>query len=168
MFKSLFSRYISAFIVIVLTSYLMLGLVIGVLVANYAKDTNQQMVMNSAAVAKTAIQRQFDASGMTDFNQYVYYSSAMVTRELNIVAQCTNSMWVFITDTSGNILAADDIANAELTVNHIDLAQYDLEYNGFNGLTDLDGALENKRLTRIVRLTGANTCLLYTSDAADE
>lgn len=157
MFKSLFSRYISAFIVIVLTSNLMLGLVIGVLVANYAKDTNQQMVMNSAAVAKTAIQRQFDASGMTDFNQYVYYSSAMVTRELNIVAQCTNSMWVFITDTSGNILAADDIANAELTVNHIDLAQYDLEYNGFNGLTDLDGALENKRLTRIVRLTGANT-----------
>lgn len=109
MFKSLFSRYISAFIVIVLTSYLMLGLVIGVLVANYAKDTNQQMVMNSAAVAKTAIQRQFDASGMTDFNQYVYYSSAMVTRELNMWLSVPTACG-FLSQIQAAILSGCDIA----------------------------------------------------------
>ncbi|MCI8331416.1 MAG: HAMP domain-containing histidine kinase [Clostridiales bacterium] len=135
----------------------MLALVISVMVANYSNSTNQEIVVNSASVVRAAVQQQFETSGISDFNQYVYYESQMLTKELNIAAQCTSNMWIFITDKNGVILAADDHAAANLNRSSIDMTQFDLSAGSFKGYTDFDGMFTAKRLTKMATLNGANT-----------
>lgn len=152
MFKSLFSRFITAFLAIIITSYLVLAVTIGVMVAGYSGSTDREIVKNSAQVIKNATEQQFENSAYSDFNQFVYYESESVERELNIIAQYADKMHILITDAQGNVLATDSGAESLLFA-RADVDSY--EYNDageYSGFTDLGGVFGDAQLVSCVKL----------------
>lgn len=61
MFKSVFARYISAFMVIFLVSFTLLGLVLGIMVSDYAMDEKNASAMNAAENIKEMINKDYYA-----------------------------------------------------------------------------------------------------------
>ena len=138
---------------IILVSYLLLAGIIGLMVANYANGTNREIVANSARVIKNVTQQQFANSGFSDFNQYVYYEADVIERELNIVAQYTSGLHVFLTDAEGNILAYDETAGKDLLSASLDLSMFEFSSEEYGGYTDLNGLLASKWLVSAQKLT---------------
>ncbi|MBQ8696474.1 MAG: HAMP domain-containing histidine kinase [Clostridia bacterium] len=150
MFRSLNSRYITAFISIILVSYTVLTFVIGVMVLGYSGNTNREIVENSAEVIKGATEQQYSASDYDDFNHFVYYESEDVVRELDMVSRYADGQHILLTDKDGYILACDSGLGSVITVDRIDLS--DVEGDGVMG-DDLDGVFKNERLIYVAHLS---------------
>lgn len=154
MFKSLNSKYVAAFISIILISYTALTFVIGIMVFSYSGNTNREIVDNSARVIKTAIEQQYSASDYDDFNQFAYFESGDVIRELDMVSQYAEGLHALITDAEGNILACDGEIGSILDRDRLDLV--DINYEDEDGIVvdDLGGVFTDDRLISAERLTG--------------
>lgn len=146
MFKSLNSRYITAFTSIILISYTVLTFVIGIMVLRYSGNTNREIVDNSARAIRTATEQQYAVSDYEDFNQFVYYEVESVVREMDMVSQYAEGLRVLITDANGYILACDKETGREITADRIDLSAIDYEQAGNIVADDLDGVFTDDLL----------------------
>lgn len=167
MFKSLNSRYIAAFVSIILISYTVLTFVIGIMVFTYSGNTNREIVDNSARVIKTAAEQQYAASDYDDFNQFVYYESGDVIRELDMVSQYAEGLHVLITDTEGNILACDKEMGSILSSDRLDLADIDYETEEGIVVDDLGDVFPDERLISAERLTDESGVYGYVFACSD-
>ncbi len=167
MFKSLNSRYITAFTSIILISYTVLTFVIGIMVLRYSGNTNREIVDNSARVIRTATEQQYADSDYTDFNQFVYYEVESVVREMDIVSQYAEGLRVIITDDKGYILACDKETGGEITADRIDLLRIDYEQEDNIVADDLDGIFPDDLLVRAEPLSDDNGVYGYVFTCSD-
>ena len=133
--------------VIILTSYLVFALVIGIIMTSYSQNTNMRAVGEAAEVIKAAVEDAYESSDFDDFNQYVFYSSDALERLIGIMPNFYKGITVVIADKSGNILLSDNTGNAELHGNAISdeiLKSFGQDMR-FRGSTTLSGAFEEKR-----------------------
>ena len=66
--KSLFTRYILAFLVIVVVGFSVLGLMISGMVANYSVSTKRTTIVQTADSVSSFMVSNFSAGGTLDFN----------------------------------------------------------------------------------------------------
>lgn len=152
MFRSVNSRYITAFISIILISYAVLSLVIGIMVFSYSGNTNREVVDNSARVIKTATEQQFENSGYVDFNRFVFYEGSDLVRELDMVSQHSEGLHVIVTDSKGYILACDSEMVSMVNRDRVDLSVIDRESDEVM-VDDLGGVFPEARLVSVESLS---------------
>lgn len=116
MFKSVFARYISAFMVIFLVSFTLLGLVLGIMVSDYAMDEKNASAMNAAENIKEMINKDYYAfltkqgtqeGGKTDPAAYLEKEREALATSLSAVSDYSNFQ-IFIVDNEGIVRITDN------------------------------------------------------------
>ncbi len=114
MFKSVFARYISAFMVIFLVSFTLLGVVLGVMVSDYARDEKTAAVTNAAENVKEMVNKSYYAylsrleeEGIAaDPARFLLTERASLAAGMSAVSDYSN-FGVFLVDREGAILITD-------------------------------------------------------------
>ncbi len=103
LFKSVFARYMLAFVVIILISFSVLSLIVANQVINYSgqmkNDELERIATSSAAILEPA----YRSSEKSDFTEFVYSEKLMLEQVFGYVDN-DDEVNIFLTDTSGKIL----------------------------------------------------------------
>jgi len=103
MFKSVFVKYISAFMVINLLSILLSTSVITILVNGYDDDTKQRALKNVAYDATVFMIDDYTGSGENSFSDYLNNSVYKILPVLSAMSTNVENMVIFVADGEGNI-----------------------------------------------------------------
>lgn len=101
LFKSVFTKYITAFMVILLVSFTVLILIVSAIVTNFSINTKHDLMEQTARNIIININNMLQFTD--DFETLVEDYSHRISRDLNIQAQNSNSV-ILITDKNGEIL----------------------------------------------------------------
>ena len=105
MFKSVFAKYILAFMLIILFCFSLIIAIVASIVANYSVKSKAELVQNSAESASTYFsERLATTEEQETFCEYVASSRGDVEDVLGVIAAASEDMTVIITDKSGALL----------------------------------------------------------------
>ncbi len=108
MFKSIYIKYIVTFMVIIVTSLILLLAIIGTLVDDYSETSKNQAVAAAASSIGEGIQPKLQAYGTRgEFSSFCDYYEPDIDSLINTVKAMANfPVTVFIADSEGSILIA--------------------------------------------------------------
>lgn len=111
--QSLFTKFLSVFVAMVLICFLLLGVTLGVFLSNYWSSQKEQLLSsnakNIASTTSTVLSSriQTDASG----------SIAMICSNLSMISDAISAD-IYITDTSGNIILCKDVITQNYSISN--------------------------------------------------
>jgi signal transduction histidine kinase len=106
MFKSIFTKYITAFIAITIVSFTVLSVIVGMMMTSFYTETNKKTL---EAVSKTAhdyLEQRLNAEGAT-LNDFVSEHEDELKTYIASVTRYHNDVAVFVCDGGGNVKAYD-------------------------------------------------------------
>ena len=106
MFRSIFTKYITTFMLIIIVSFVMLASIISTMIVNYYTGTSEEQLSSAANSISYLIQKRLADSGSDTLRDYVISNSAEVGAYFSALTQNYNDMSIFLTDSEGNILAS--------------------------------------------------------------
>ena len=106
MFRSIFTKYITTFMLIIIVSFVMLASIISTMTVNYYTGTSEEQLSSAANSISYLIQKRLADSGSDTLRDYVISNSAEVGAYFSALTQNYNDMSIFLTDSEGNILAS--------------------------------------------------------------
>ena len=105
MFKSVFAKYVTAFAVIILISFLMVALIVASMVTDYASDDKKESIDRFAKMAQSIVERDYEKDdGSYMFDDYVQRNREHFKGLLDAVTQSDQSLTLFLTDEDGKLL----------------------------------------------------------------
>ena len=107
MYRSLFSKYLTAFLLIIVVAFSILVAVIGSMLANYIGDINRETLSRTAVNVKEYIESEYHNYGTDDFNLFVYYKNGNIKQILSMMSTFTDETFIFITDKKGTIAVTE-------------------------------------------------------------
>ncbi len=108
MFKSVFTKYITAFTLIIAVCFLILTAILCTMVGGWSSDIKSDMVEKSANIVAESTEKTFLTSNQTDFNQFVYFNRVQFTQLLTALSDYSDDIHIFILDSYGAPLAHDE------------------------------------------------------------
>lgn len=123
MFKSVFTKYVTAFMVIIVISFSILAGIISSQTVQYSIKTKQATVINTANFLKLKFETDIadhlaesegeNAAEDFSFNEYINTGNNKqnITREITTLARYTKEFVFMVTDAAGNLLIVDDYAD---------------------------------------------------------
>ena len=106
MFKSIFAKYVTAFMLIILSSFLVIIFIISSIIVNYSNDEKTDIMENSAKASATYVEGLFRYSALDDIESAVNVSKNEVGQMLGVISGNTDDLTVLICDNSGRIVLA--------------------------------------------------------------
>lgn len=106
MFRSIFTKYITAFIAITIVSFTVLSVIVGMMMTSFYTETNKKTL---EAVSKTAhdyLEQRLNAEGAT-LNDFVSEHEDELKTYIASVTRYHNDVAVFVCDGGGNVKAYD-------------------------------------------------------------
>lgn len=154
MFKSVFTKYVTAFMLIIAVSFVILAVVLCQMVSGYSVDMKADLVERTADIVTNYIKEQYKEEASYDFPQYVYFRRNRIEPFISGVAGLNDDIMIFLTDASGSILLTDtNTAQGDLNDNIPQNLMSELSSDGeqtFQG--DLGGVFNAKYLVHAVPL----------------
>ena len=147
MFKSVFTRFFVIFMIIILVSFTILGVVYSSSSATYSQNAKKETMRSARDAVSDYVSSGFLASDRKDFYDYIYYSLD-VSPIKYIISALNSDIFVFFTD-SDEIVRKPIEAPAGVTEGAAlkEQTAYSVKSNGvYEGFTDLDGSLPSKML----------------------
>lgn len=108
MLKSVFSKYLLAFLLITVVSYFVLAGVISSMVTSYSANAKRSAVEEGAREVAEFLVGSYSESYSGSFSQYVYLHRDMLRGSLELLSVNEDPITVFVTDAEGAILLTDD------------------------------------------------------------
>ena len=111
MFKSVFTKYITAFMLIIAISFVILALILCQMVGNFSSDTKSQTTRQSAETLSSYLNQHYlEDDDYEYFSQYIYFNRDDIEPMLSILADLNDDMLIIISDANGaNLLASANI-----------------------------------------------------------
>ncbi len=158
MFKSVFTKYITAFMLIIAVSFVILALILSGMVDDYASEAKSEIVSRTATILSEYITDDYHDEVGYDFSQYIYFKRASVEPFLSALADYNEDILIFVTDASGGILLADSrVEPGYLAGNVPQEILTTLSYEGAQSFYDqLGGVFASKHLTYSVPISDAD------------
>ncbi len=145
MLKSLFSKYLVTFLVIILISFSVLAGVVSSMVSGYSASAKEESVVSATGYVTDFLSESYRESYYGSFSQYVYLHRDMLSGALELAASDDTENNVFVTDETGTILLAAKNADAYVsTVLSQETLQAATEAEPIR--SDLEGLLPAKHL----------------------
>ncbi len=104
MFKSVFAKYITAFILIIFISFSMMLSIIVSLVNNYSVNIRAEIVKSAARSAESYLALRFEESEVYDFRDFVFDNYTDVINVVGSVAANCDGVSLMLADKSGNLI----------------------------------------------------------------
>lgn len=152
MFKSVFTKYITAFMLIIGVSFVLLAMLLCQMVGGYSADAKAELVERTAELLAERISDNYNEEDNYDFSQYIYFKRSSVEPILSMLADYNDDMIIFITDAQGSILLTDDNVGRDYINSNVPSEFVSkLSYEGAKNVSgDLDGVFESKHLISAV------------------
>lgn len=161
MFKSIFTRFFVIFMLIILVSFTILGVVYSSSSAAYSQNIKKETMRSARDAVASYVSSGYLSSGTTDFERYVYYSKSDVSDTIRyIISALNDDIFVVITNPEGAVLlpiAAPAGISEDNAIN--EQSAYSVKSSGiYEGFTDLDGVLPSKMLVcaSVIKDSGDN------------
>lgn len=161
MFKSVFTKYITAFMTIMLASFVLLGIIIMSTTSSASKELMKENVTRAQNAISGYVVSSYDASGTEDFSSFIYFGDldGEFTSVLDtVVSAIHESIFVIITNEDGQVLKASDAdIDPEKEISSAVLMNISGE-DDYNSYTDLGGFFNTTMLVsgrRVVDGAGA-------------
>ncbi len=104
MFKSVFAKYITTFMLIVFVSFLLLVLIITSMVNNYALDAKREQLSHAAHSAVDFLESYIEGSSSANFGVLMEVAQDEVDRMLIALAATGENVSMMVVDERGNVL----------------------------------------------------------------
>lgn len=113
MFKSVFTKYMTTFTLIILFSFLILLLVVSSMITNYSIETKQSIMESSAEMAANSLGAYKKASGDVDSYSIVIKNNRNNIYDSLITIDHFADSTIYIIDNNGNLLCSSQSASAK-------------------------------------------------------
>lgn len=171
MFKSLFFKYITAFMVIILVSFLLLIVIIGNIISGYSQQAKEEIIANSAAAAYTYVDENYQNDiPFADFVANTEQSTAQILQALTVNA---DGITIMLSDADGTLLLCRGEQTGHLQVGEI-LPMQNLEQvlggQSVQGNDSFGGAFDESMVVHAYPLARENQVygvLLVCADSSD-
>ena len=143
--KSIFTKYISAFLLIIFISFFLLILLISSMTIRSENEQKQLVAENTAEYITEYLIKEFSTSFLvpTDFERFIALKSNDISSMIDILSKNAEKMTIFITTPTGRILiATDDLYSGNILDERI-ISALTTE-NGSHLYTDMSGMLDRK------------------------
>lgn len=104
MFKSVFAKYITTFILIILISFSMILSIMLSLVTDHSSATRTEIVQSVAGSTEAYLELKYETSNFNDFNAFVQSNQNDIFNIINSVASNWEGVSVFLADRNGVLL----------------------------------------------------------------
>ncbi len=104
MFKSVFAKYIWAFFLIILISFLVISATITSIVGNYSRDTKVNIMETAATTASLYIENKVSDLDTGNLYDAVALNSEDMNDMFSVILSAANDLTIILTDNDGNIL----------------------------------------------------------------
>ena len=108
MFKSVFSRYITAFMLIILISFIMVSAVISAQVSEFNSNNQRDLLDRTANSVKYYIESEYVRVGAQDIGSFVSGEQNRLMREISTLAALSSDAFVFVVDRQGSFIIHSD------------------------------------------------------------
>ena len=102
MFKSLFFKYITAFMLIIVVSFMLLIVIIGNIINGYSEQVKTELITNSAAAAYTYVDGNYQKD--VPFSQYIEENGQTTAEILQAMTVNADGITIMLTDANGTLL----------------------------------------------------------------
>ncbi len=113
MFKSIFTKYIAAFMSIIFFSFALLAFIVGSMVASHSFNERKTITAESATSVKKYIENEIKQSNTDDIQLFIYYNYAKLRRTLTLFTSYEKDLMILLVDMEGNVLITDMLAESE-------------------------------------------------------
>ncbi|MBQ1847674.1 MAG: HAMP domain-containing histidine kinase [Clostridia bacterium] len=151
MFRSVSTRYIMTFMVIIIVGFATLGLILTSFASSYSQNMKNEAMSSTRDSLISYLSAGYNSSDTTDFGAYIYFSEVpgfpgIPVSVKHIISAVNQDIFVLITDTSGivqmTVLAPEGI---EVGQKLPDNAAYTIKSGEtFERYTDLEGFFKSK------------------------
>ncbi len=107
MFRSVFTKYITAFVLIIAVSFTILTAILCTTVDTYSTDAKEEILSRTSQIVSETLGASFDADETDNFNRYVYYNLISIEQFLTALADYNEDTNVVVIDSNGSVLAHD-------------------------------------------------------------
>ena len=147
MFKSIFTKYMTTFMLIIIASFIMLASVISTMMVNYYSDASRNRLTSTAEAVRTLVQKRMDYTGTDTMRDYLTVNSNEVGAYFTVMTRYMDEdVSLFLTDNDGNILAFMGFADPEFGSKKVPAdVMTAVGGSGYTGEGDLDGVLTVRR-----------------------
>ncbi len=149
MFKSIFTKYISAFMVITLISFTLLAVIMGSMITNYSFDAKRALVESSSLSTVQSLRSYMQLTGK-DLSELLANNKEEIRQTLTVQAENSEAI-LFICDTKGAVLISSlEEADPLLPQNIPEKVINDIiNGQGHYTFSDLNGVFEKKHLNSL-------------------
>lgn len=123
--KSVFARYMVAFTLIILLSFLILALIITSLVQSHSADLRSHELERVSTSVKQFLETAYTGGEAASFTEYIDNNDKTTVDRISAISEGTPEMFVLIANRNGLVLIGDDGAPKEYT--DMLIAQSDIE-----------------------------------------
>ncbi len=106
MFKSVFAKYIAAFMSIILLSFVVILVIIASIIGAYSADTKEDLMANAARTAGAFMESELTHEGGTDLSEYAALYGEEALDVLDTIVEGDEDLTLLLTDNSGTVLLA--------------------------------------------------------------
>ena len=158
MFKSVFTKYITVFMLIIAISFMLLTLILCQMVNTWSQDAKADIVERSAAIVAEASTEMFLADGTDNFNRFVYFSRDQFEQLLTALSEYSEDVHILLLDKDGAILAHDEgIMQGDIKAGVPESLMENVKNNGAQRVFgELDGMFDEKHLVHLSPINDAN------------
>ncbi len=141
MFKSIFSKYVSAFMTIILISFVMLIVITTVMMGNYSDSAREDTLIRAAESASEYLSGQIGSYSDLHLEEgsrlrnFVYSDGDSLKRTMKVIAEYSDDLTVMIADPAGQIIMVTDSDSARFP-NSMSISVEDM--NAFNSGSEVD------------------------------
>ena len=107
MFKSVFTKYITAFMLIIVISFTILAAIITSIIAENTEANKYQIITNTTYNASMYLEMGYNNMEISSFEDYIMQLKPQIQNYLTLLTYNTGDMIIFITDREGNIMLTD-------------------------------------------------------------
>ena len=171
MFKSIFTKYIAAFMSIIIVSFAVLAFIVGSMAVSHSVRERESITTESAQTVKDYLENEFSQSEANDMQLFIYYNHAKLRRTLTLFTSYEKDLLLLLADLEGNILITDKLADAEYVNAKIpkELVSEVISGTKTDHLDDFGGLFENNQIytARPIVDKSASTCAVLFSISTD-
>ncbi len=162
MIKSIFTRYIVAFMSIIIVSFAILAFIVGSMITAYSNDEKKAITSESAFTLKDFFEKELYQSDTSDLQHFIYYNYSNLRRTLTLFTTYEKDLVLFLTDLEGKVLITDRLADSEYVNAQIPKKIVDqvLEEGSLADVSNMGGLFEKDQIYHAIPMTNktASNC----------
>lgn len=139
MFKSIFTKYITTFMLITVVSFVILGSVLCSMMIQYYKGASMDQLSSTTDSAKILMEKRYEEYG-GGFREFMVENKSEIGDYFEALAGYDESMSVFVTDERGNVLASLGFSSSDPIGAKVDESVIgEVRHGRYTGSGNLDG-----------------------------